>query len=106
MAVAGRIVKIFGSLVALGAIGAGAFLYITRPQPHPASFWEGAGTPDVANGALVFSMGGCVSCHKAPNATGDAELVLARSENSTFPTSPPMRRRASGPGRSRSSAMH
>jgi hypothetical protein len=39
MAVAGRIVKIFGTLVVLGAIGAGAFLYITRPRPHPASFW-------------------------------------------------------------------
>jgi mono/diheme cytochrome c family protein len=75
--VAGKIVKIFGTLVALGAIGAGAFLYITRPQPHPSSFWESAGTPDAKNGELVFSMGGCVSCHKAPNATGEAELVLA-----------------------------
>ena len=58
---AGKIVKVLGVLVALGAVGAGGFLYITRPQPHPASFWEGAGTPDVKNGELVFSMGGCVS---------------------------------------------
>lgn len=72
-----RIVKVLGALVALGAVGVGAFLYVTRPQPHPASFWEQAGPPDVRNGELVFSMGGCVSCHKAPKAEGDKQLVLA-----------------------------
>lgn len=74
---AGKVVKTIGALAALGAVGAGVFLYITRPQPHPDSFWETAGTPDVKNGALVFSMGGCVSCHMAPKAEGDARLVLA-----------------------------
>jgi mono/diheme cytochrome c family protein len=74
---AGKVVKTIGTLVVLGAVGAGVFLYVTRPQPHPDSFWETAGTPDVANGALVFSMGGCVSCHMAPKAEGDAQLVLA-----------------------------
>ena len=74
---AGKVVKTIGALAVLGAVGAGVFLYITRPQPHPDSFWETAGTPDVKNGALVFSMGGCVSCHMAPKAEGDARLVLA-----------------------------
>lgn len=74
---AGRLVKTIAALAVLGVVGAGTFLYVTRPQPHPAAFWDGAGTPDVSNGELVFSMGGCVSCHKAPNATGEAELVLA-----------------------------
>ena len=74
---AGKLLKAIGAVVALGAIGAGAFLYLTRPQPQPDAFWEGAGTPDVKNGEQVFSMGGCVSCHKAPDATGAAELVLA-----------------------------
>jgi mono/diheme cytochrome c family protein len=74
---AGKLVKAIGTLVVLGAVGAGVFLYVTRPQPHADSFWETAGTPDVANGALVFSMGGCVSCHMAPKAEGDAQLVLA-----------------------------
>jgi mono/diheme cytochrome c family protein len=74
---AGKIVKTLGALVVLGAVGAGAFLWITRPQPHAEEFWASAGTPDVKNGELVFSMGGCVSCHKAPKAEGDQLLVLA-----------------------------
>jgi mono/diheme cytochrome c family protein len=74
---AGKLLKTFGALVALGVVGAGAFLLITRPQPRPDSFWDAAGQPDVENGKLVFSMGGCVSCHKAPGAEGDAQLVLA-----------------------------
>jgi mono/diheme cytochrome c family protein len=74
---AGKLVKVVGTLVVLGAIGAGVFLYVTRPQPHPDSYWEAAGAPDVKNGELVFSMGGCVSCHKAPKAEGAAELTLS-----------------------------
>lgn len=74
---AGAIVKGLGALVVLGAVGAGAFVYITRPQPQPASFWESAGVPDIENGKLVFSMGGCVSCHMAPKAEGEQQLVLA-----------------------------
>ena len=74
---AGKLSKIVGSLVALGAIGAGTFLVVTRPQPESEAYWNSAGTPDVKNGELVFSMGGCVSCHKSPGAKGEAELVLA-----------------------------
>lgn len=34
-------------------------------------------TADVAAGQLIFAAGGCVSCHAAPGAEGDAKLVLA-----------------------------
>jgi mono/diheme cytochrome c family protein len=74
---AGRLVKAIGGLLALGVVGAGVFLVLTRPQPQPDSYWQSAGTPDVKNGELVFSMGGCVSCHKAPGAKPGEELVLA-----------------------------
>lgn len=74
---AGRLIKTIGALAALGIVGAGAFILITRPQPQPDSFWATAGTPDLKNGELVFSLGGCVSCHKAPDAKGEAELVLS-----------------------------
>lgn len=33
--------------------------------------------PDPAHGAQVFWAAGCASCHMAPKATGDAQLVLA-----------------------------
>jgi mono/diheme cytochrome c family protein len=74
---AGRLVKTIGVLVALGIVGAGTFLVITKPQPMPDEYWAEAGTPDVKNGELVFSLGGCVSCHKAPGAKEDVELTLA-----------------------------
>ncbi|MDB5524190.1 MAG: cytochrome c family protein [Rhizobium sp.] len=73
----GKLVKTIGGLIVLGVIGAGAFLYVTRSQPLPDDYWAAAGTGDVKNGALVFSMGGCVSCHKAPGAKEGDELVLA-----------------------------
>ena len=74
---AGKFVKTVAALAVLGTVGAVAFYVITRPQPRPDAFWAVAGGPDVENGRLVFSMGGCVSCHKAPKAEGEQELVLA-----------------------------
>lgn len=74
---AGKIVKTIGVLAGLAIVGAGVFLYVTRPQPLPEDYWAQAGTPDARNGELVFSMGGCVSCHKAPGAKDGAELTLA-----------------------------
>src|ERR1700743_1229706 len=74
---AARVMKLIAGLVLLGVIGAGAFLYVTRPQPMPDTYWAQAGTPDVKNGALVFSMAGCVSCHAAPDAKPGQELTLS-----------------------------
>lgn len=72
-----RAVKVLAGLIGLGVVGAGAFLFITRPQPWPAEHWAQAGASDAARGAIVFSMGGCVSCHAAPGAKDDAKLTLA-----------------------------
>jgi mono/diheme cytochrome c family protein len=74
---AGRLVKTIGVLIGLGVIGVGAFVYITRPQPMPDAYWAEAGAPDLKNGASVFAMGGCVSCHKAPGAKDGNDLTLA-----------------------------
>jgi mono/diheme cytochrome c family protein len=73
----GRLAKTIGTLVGLGILGGAAFVYVTRPQPLPDAHWDSAGTPDVKNGEFVFSMGGCVSCHKAPGTTEQAALTLA-----------------------------
>jgi mono/diheme cytochrome c family protein len=74
---AGKLVRTVLSLVVLGAAGVGTFLVVTRPQPMPDSYWTESKSPDVKNGALVFSEAGCVSCHAAPGTTGDAMLTLA-----------------------------
>jgi mono/diheme cytochrome c family protein len=69
--------KLLGGLVVLGAIGAGAFLFITAPKRLPAETWASAGEPDLANGERIFYAGGCISCHAAPGAADDQKLVLA-----------------------------
>lgn len=69
--------KILGGIAVLGALGAGAFLFVTAPQRLPAAEWAGAGAPDLANGERVFHAGGCASCHAAPGAPDDQKRVLA-----------------------------
>ncbi|ANH03492.1 diacylglycerol kinase [Shinella sp. HZN7] len=69
--------KLLGGVVVLGAIGAGAFLFITAPERLPAETWAAAGAPDLANGERIFHAGGCTSCHAAPGAADDQKLVLA-----------------------------
>ncbi|SIR17370.1 Cytochrome c, mono-and diheme variants [Rhizobium sp. RU20A] len=64
-------------VVVLAVVGAGGFWFLTRPDPQPAATWEGLGQPDLANGETIFWAGGCVSCHAAPGAEGDAKLVLS-----------------------------
>ncbi|MEW9616098.1 cytochrome c [Shinella sp. S4-D37] len=69
--------KLLGGIVVLGAIGAGAFLFITAPGRLPAEAWASAGAPDLANGERIFHAGGCTSCHAAPGAADEQKLVLA-----------------------------
>jgi mono/diheme cytochrome c family protein len=68
-----RLIKIG---LAAAVVGAGGFFYLTAPAMIDPNYGLGE-VPDVTAGQLVFSAGGCVSCHAAPGAKGDAKLVLA-----------------------------
>ena len=43
--------KLIGGIVVLGAVGAGAFLFVTAPERLPAETWAATAAPDLANGA-------------------------------------------------------
>lgn len=67
-----RIWRIILGLAVVGGLG-GWFL----AAPRPLSETDVAGvTGDAARGALVFAAAGCASCHTAPDAQGEAKLVL------------------------------
>lgn len=74
---AGAWSKILGAVVVVAAGGAVAAWALTKPAPHPDSFWANAGAPDLAKGEQLFWAGGCASCHAAPGAEGDAMKLLA-----------------------------
>ncbi len=74
---ASKWLKGLGILIALGAAGAAAFVYITAPKRQDPARWTNLGEPDLANGREIFFAGGCTSCHAAPGAEGDARLVLS-----------------------------
>ncbi|SNR70923.1 c-type cytochrome [Puniceibacterium sediminis] len=64
----------FVALAALVAVG--AVLFVTRPTPvNEAAFSNLTGSD--TQGELVFIAAGCASCHHAPDAKGEAKLVLA-----------------------------
>lgn len=71
------------SLIGLAIVGAGIFWVVTIPHPRDMAPFAGL-TGDKAHGEQVFWASGCASCHMAPKATGDAELVLAGGQ--AFPT--------------------
>lgn len=63
-------------LLILILLGAVAFWLLTRPQSVDADLFTGLqGDPE--SGETIFWAGGCASCHAAPEAKGDARLVLA-----------------------------
>lgn len=72
-----RAKTVIGGLVVLAAIGAGAGLWLTAPDPLPESHWQVLAAPDLGNGERMFNAGGCASCHAAPGAEGDARRVMA-----------------------------
>ena len=74
-------------LAALILIGTALALGLTRPR-HLDAAAVAAVAPDLARGAYLFDAAGCASCHAAPEATGDARLVLAggRRFSTTFGT--------------------
>lgn len=70
-------------LVLLAAIGAVGLWYVARPKPLPASAVAGL-TGDATRGEMVFWAAGCASCHMAPEAKGEAQLVLTGGQR--FPS--------------------
>lgn len=75
-----RLVILFGGLCLAGFT---AFWLLTAPQMLAADTLTGL-EGDPARGERVFYLGGCVACHAAPKAEGDARLVLAGGM--TFPS--------------------
>jgi mono/diheme cytochrome c family protein len=70
-------------MLALAVIGAGTLWFLARP--HPLAEADVAGlTGDAAKGEQVFWAAGCASCHMAPDAKGEAQLVLAGGQR--FPS--------------------
>lgn len=73
-----------GGILALGvaAIAAAGF-YVTGATPLDSDALAGLGG-DPAKGKTVFIASGCASCHAAPEAKGDAKLVLSGGQK--FPS--------------------
>ncbi|MBC7739508.1 MAG: c-type cytochrome, partial [Candidatus Saccharibacteria bacterium] len=63
-------------LAVLAVLGLAAAWVLTMPKPRDMAAYAGL-TGDKVHGAQVFWASGCASCHMAPKAEGDAQLVLA-----------------------------
>ncbi len=76
--------RLLRNLLILGVIGGGAAFWLTLPKPLSASAVEGL-TGDAAKGEQVFWATGCASCHMAPGAKDDAQLVLVGGQKFASP---------------------
>ena len=81
-----RIGKIIGGLVLLGAVGVGVFWFITAPSTIAASTLVADYKPNLANGETIFTIGGCVSCHKTPGQDNRLRLGGGLALGSPFGT--------------------
>jgi mono/diheme cytochrome c family protein len=70
-------------LVIFVVLGAGALWVLARPNPMAEADVAGL-TGDVTRGESVFWAAGCASCHMAPEAKVDAQLVLVGGQR--FPS--------------------
>jgi mono/diheme cytochrome c family protein len=75
--------RAFFLLFALGLVGLATFWMVTSPMRLSEDAFAGL-AGDVARGEAVFHAAGCASCHMAPGATGEAELVLVGGQE--FPS--------------------
>lgn len=75
--------RLIPSLALLALIGGGTAWWLTAPDPLPSEATAGL-TGDAAHGEQVFWSAGCASCHMAPEAKGEAQLVLAGGQQ--FPS--------------------
>jgi mono/diheme cytochrome c family protein len=72
-----RLKQLAVALIALAAIGAAAFWFLTDPQRLTAQQAAALGSGDASRGERIFRIGGCVSCHARPKSQGQARLQLA-----------------------------
>lgn len=71
------------AIVGIALVGFAAYLLLTAPRVRSADdFATLAG--DSVHGKVVFTASGCASCHMAPGATGDQQLVLSGGQ--AFPS--------------------
>ncbi|MBD3625309.1 MAG: cytochrome c, partial [Rhodobacteraceae bacterium] len=63
-------------LAGLAVLGAAGFWWLTRPARVSAAALP-AHEADPEAGQLIFTAGGCTSCHAAPGAEGEAKLLLS-----------------------------
>lgn len=75
--------KLFRWSAFLALIGAGIFWTVTRPNALAEEQLTGLSSDPVA-GEAVFHAAGCASCHAAPDAKGDAKLILSGGQ--AFPS--------------------
>jgi mono/diheme cytochrome c family protein len=67
--------RAFFLLAALGLVGLATFWMLTMPMRLSEDAFAGL-TGDAARGEAVFHASGCASCHMAPGASGEAQMVL------------------------------
>ena len=72
--------RLFLALIGLGVIGLAVFWLVTAPRPRPLAAYERL-TADPTHGEAVFWATGCASCHMAPGAVGEAQLLLAGGQS-------------------------
>jgi mono/diheme cytochrome c family protein len=77
--------KLIVAAAVAGILGLGAFWFLTVPQTVPANAL-GPHTPDLANGKVMFTAGGCVSCHAVPKQDDKTKLGGGLALNSPFGT--------------------
>ena len=75
--------RVIPSLAALALLGGTAAWFLTAPSPLPDAATAGL-TGDAQAGEQVFWTAGCASCHMAPGAAGDAQLLLTGGQ--AFPS--------------------
>lgn len=76
--------RILRSLILLGLVAGGVVFWLTLPKPLDASaVAELKG--DASKGERIFWAAGCASCHMAPGAAGDAQLVLTGGQKFASP---------------------
>ncbi len=76
-----RLIRI---LLLLAVIAGGALFWLTLPKPLSAAAVAEL-TGDAVKGERIFWAAGCASCHMAPDAKGDAQLVLSGGQKFASP---------------------